>query len=281
MASPVDHPGLVKWYNVKAGCGFIQDLRTGKDVFCHASGLTRSLKDRPPREGDQALAGSDHRHLQELLPTILQHNGLPAIKAPLSALTTPNPSNRSRSRRDQPGTEAAPNQQAATAAEPEPTGDKPRNRKETQDDVPGEEDDDEEEDEEVDVLGSGSEGEGPSPQASKPNFPSDPQPPSGKQEEDDGWVTKTKRRRRPSPNTLSAAEGGRAGESAREAEEMGGQQGKERHLTSGTITRSSKAKYRSGRDIRTAGANIFTEHNGEYPGPSTPRWGVAGGGGAG
>ncbi|KAK8392078.1 hypothetical protein O3P69_017598 [Scylla paramamosain] len=42
---------------------------------------------------------------------------------------------------------------------------------------------------------------------------------------------------------------------------MGGQQGKERHLTSGTITRSTKAKYRSGRDIRTAGANIFTEHN--------------------
>nr|XP_045596976.1 tyrosine-protein kinase Abl-like isoform X4 [Procambarus clarkii] len=45
---------------------------------------------------------------------------------------------------------------------------------------------------------------------------------------------------------------------------MGGQQGKERHLGSGggTITRSSKAKYRSGREIRTTGANIFTEHNG-------------------
>ncbi|XP_069183323.1 uncharacterized protein [Procambarus clarkii] len=44
---------------------------------------------------------------------------------------------------------------------------------------------------------------------------------------------------------------------------MGGQQGKERHLGSGggTITRSSKAKYRSGREIRTTGANIFTEHN--------------------
>lgn len=54
---------------------------------------------------------------------------------------------------------------------------------------------------------------------------------------------------------------------------MGGQQGKERHLgsssagSSGTITRASKAKYRSGREIiRTAGANIFTEHNGEYAG---------------
>ncbi|XP_045111709.1 cold shock protein ScoF-like [Portunus trituberculatus] len=55
MASSADHPGLVKWYNVKAGYGFIQDLRTGKDVFCHASGLTRSLKDRPLREGDQVL----------------------------------------------------------------------------------------------------------------------------------------------------------------------------------------------------------------------------------
>ncbi|XP_069974822.1 tyrosine-protein kinase ABL1 isoform X5 [Penaeus vannamei] len=44
---------------------------------------------------------------------------------------------------------------------------------------------------------------------------------------------------------------------------MGGQQGKERHLGSGggTITRSGKAKYRSSREIRTAGANIFTEHN--------------------
>ncbi|XP_045126769.1 Y-box-binding protein 1-like [Portunus trituberculatus] len=190
MASPVDHPGLVKWYNVKAGCGFIQDLRTGKDVFCHASGLTRSLKDRPPREGDQVLAIREERKRT-------RGKGCGARR-----LTSLPRHEQSRSRRDQPGTEAAPNQQAATAAEPEPTGDKPRNRKETQDDVPGEEDDDEEEDEEVDVLGSGSEGEGPSPQASKPNFPSDPQPPSGKQEEDDGWVTKTKRRRRPSPNTL-------------------------------------------------------------------------------
>ncbi|KAK8721372.1 hypothetical protein OTU49_012789, partial [Cherax quadricarinatus] len=30
----------------------------------------------------------------------------------------------------------------------------------------------------------------------------------------------------------------------------------------GTITRATKVKYRSGREIRTAGANIFTEHNG-------------------
>ena len=48
---------------------------------------------------------------------------------------------------------------------------------------------------------------------------------------------------------------------------MGGQQGKERALGSGTgtITRSGKSKYRSGRELRAAaaGANVFTEHNGE------------------
>lgn len=47
---------------------------------------------------------------------------------------------------------------------------------------------------------------------------------------------------------------------------MGGQQGKERHVVGGngpggTITRSGRVKYRSGKDVR--GANIFTEHNGE------------------
>jgi len=46
---------------------------------------------------------------------------------------------------------------------------------------------------------------------------------------------------------------------------MGGQQGKERHVLSnngtGTITRSSRAKYRAEKEAR--GANIFTEHNGE------------------
>ncbi|MPC45436.1 hypothetical protein E2C01_039135 [Portunus trituberculatus] len=54
----------------------------------------------------------------------------------------------------------------------------------------------EEENEEVDVLGSGSEREAASPQPSTPIRPSAPQPPSGEQEEDDGWVTKVKRRRR-------------------------------------------------------------------------------------
>ena len=46
---------------------------------------------------------------------------------------------------------------------------------------------------------------------------------------------------------------------------MGGQQGKERHVLSnngggGTITRSSRAKYRAEKDLRSA--NVFTEHKG-------------------
>ncbi|XP_045110882.1 uncharacterized protein LOC123504435 [Portunus trituberculatus] len=56
MTSPAHHHGLVKWFNTKTGYRFIQDLHTGADVFCHASGLTRPLKDRPPREGDEVLA---------------------------------------------------------------------------------------------------------------------------------------------------------------------------------------------------------------------------------
>ncbi|MPC38832.1 hypothetical protein E2C01_032347 [Portunus trituberculatus] len=90
---------------------------------------------------------------------------------------------------------------------------KPRNKEEAHHDVAGEEEeddededegeneeedeDDEEEREELDVLGSGSEGEAPSPQPINPNRPSDPQPPSGKQEEEYGWVTKKKRLPRP------------------------------------------------------------------------------------
>ncbi|RXG58343.1 Tyrosine-protein kinase Abl [Armadillidium vulgare] len=46
---------------------------------------------------------------------------------------------------------------------------------------------------------------------------------------------------------------------------MGGQQGKERQQiigpNIGTITRSTRAKYRSGRDIRPIGSNVFTEHS--------------------
>lgn len=49
---------------------------------------------------------------------------------------------------------------------------------------------------------------------------------------------------------------------------MGGQQGKERQQiigpNIGTITRSTRAKYRSGRDIRPIGSNVFTEHSGKY-----------------
>ncbi|XP_066975213.1 tyrosine-protein kinase ABL1 isoform X7 [Macrobrachium rosenbergii] len=60
---------------------------------------------------------------------------------------------------------------------------------------------------------------------------------------------------------------------------MGGQQGKERHIIgsgSGTITRSTKARYRSGREIRTTGANIFTEHNGDGEVLAASDWGLRG-----
>ncbi|MPC93892.1 hypothetical protein E2C01_089037 [Portunus trituberculatus] len=162
------------------------------------------------------LAGKDHRRLQGLIPLLLQHNGLPAVHIPLRALTANTSANTRLSRRGHPGntgkteveTVAAPNHQQEEAA---PAGDEPKNREETetetQDDVAGgeeeeeetedeDDEDDDEEDEEVDVLGSGSEGEAPSAQPRKPNPPSDPQPPSGKQEDNDGWVTKNKRRRR-------------------------------------------------------------------------------------
>ncbi|MPC62022.1 hypothetical protein E2C01_056101 [Portunus trituberculatus] len=186
------------------------------------AGESASLSSMPPGEQEwYRLAGKrhrktgDHRRLQELIPLVLQYNGLPAVYIPESDLSANTRTNTRLSRRGHPGavgktedsTVAAPNhQQAATAAEAEPTGDKPGNRKGMHDDVLGEdededeededeedededeEEDDEEDNEEVDVLGSESEGEAPSPQPSKPNRPSDPQPPSGKQEEDDGWA---------------------------------------------------------------------------------------------
>ncbi|MPC36786.1 hypothetical protein E2C01_030255 [Portunus trituberculatus] len=154
--------------------------------------LTRPLKDRPPREGDQVvlavregakgaeawdvapvsvtsvplksrnrtprkqqgkedmqakiyacvftaktLAGRDHRQLQELIPLVLQHNGLPAVYIPRSALTANTRTNTRLSRRGHPG---------------------PMGKME------------------------------------------DATPPSGKQEEDDGWVIKKKLRRRPTGN---------------------------------------------------------------------------------
>ena len=50
---------------------------------------------------------------------------------------------------------------------------------------------------------------------------------------------------------------------------MGGQQGKERHIgvnNTGTITRSGRSKYRSGREIRSMASNpsnVFSEHSGK------------------
>ncbi|MPC38949.1 hypothetical protein E2C01_032467 [Portunus trituberculatus] len=176
MTSPAHHHGLVKWFNIKAGYGFIHDLHTGADVFCHASGLTRPLKDRSPREGDgvllavregikgqrrgtwrQSARRMDHRWLQGLIPLLLQHNGLPAVHIPLCALTANTSANTRLSRRGHPGntgktedeTVAAPNHQQEEAA---PAGDEPKNREETetQDNVAGgEEEEEEEEDEET------------------------------------------------------------------------------------------------------------------------------------
>ena len=44
--------GRVKWYNIKAGYGFIHNPSTGIDVFVHHEGLSKSLKKHPPEEGD-------------------------------------------------------------------------------------------------------------------------------------------------------------------------------------------------------------------------------------
>ncbi|MPC56772.1 Cold shock-like protein CspE [Portunus trituberculatus] len=55
MPIPDHHQGIVKWYNAKAGYGFITDQRTGRDVFVHATGLSRSLKETLPTEGDIVL----------------------------------------------------------------------------------------------------------------------------------------------------------------------------------------------------------------------------------
>ncbi|MPC11966.1 Y-box-binding protein 2-like [Portunus trituberculatus] len=272
--SLADHlPGRVKWYNIKAGYGFIENQQTREDVFIHVSGLTRSLKKDPPKESDEvvfniyygekgpearhvvkkntshtplhptarctrntaeapelleakilacvftakAIAGADHRHLQSLIPLLLKHNGLPAIHVPLLALAPPRRQTQTLQRRSHPeniGTSARVEEageveeekddgqsdnsttERGKHAETAPKEEKHRAKEEACVDVTDEDGDEEEddEDEEVDVLGSGSEETAPSPQATKQNRPSDPQPPSGKQ--DDGWVTKEKRRRR-------------------------------------------------------------------------------------
>ncbi|XP_045117640.1 uncharacterized protein LOC123508170 [Portunus trituberculatus] len=176
MARPDHQQGLVKWYNIKAGYGFITLQQSGKDVFVHATGLTRSLKENPPREGDRvllnlrqsdkgleasvvawskppsrlpmekppssrkageeedvpakicaciyaakAIAGSDLRRLPELIPILLQHNGLPVISIPLSVFSAPTRSKLRPTRRpvprDHPTNTPRP---AATMREDEP-----------------------------------------------------------------------------------------------------------------------------------------------------------------
>ncbi|XP_045122679.1 uncharacterized protein LOC123511122 [Portunus trituberculatus] len=157
MARPDHQHGLLKWYNIKAGYGFITLQQSGKDVFVHATGLTRSLKENPPREGDRvilnlrqsdkgldasdvawskpptrlpmekppssrkageeedvpakicaciyaakAIAGSNLRRLPELIPILLQHNGLPVISIPLSVFSAPTRSKMRPTRRPVP-----------------------------------------------------------------------------------------------------------------------------------------------------------------------------------
>ncbi|MPC92578.1 Cold shock protein ScoF [Portunus trituberculatus] len=59
----------VKWYNFKRGFGFIADNQTGKDVFAHISGLTRSLRRRLPREGKHSFSQSI-RKTRDLRPEL-------------------------------------------------------------------------------------------------------------------------------------------------------------------------------------------------------------------
>jgi CspA family cold shock protein len=48
--------GIVRWFNNKKGFGFIQDVATNKDVFCHYSAITmdgyKSLKESQKVEFD-------------------------------------------------------------------------------------------------------------------------------------------------------------------------------------------------------------------------------------
>ncbi|MPC17237.1 hypothetical protein E2C01_010086 [Portunus trituberculatus] len=132
----------------------------------------------------KAIAGTDLCRLQKIIPILLQHNGLPVISIPLTALSAPPRSKCRPSAKDHPRETTEPH-------------DNHEDEDEDDEEEDEEEEDDEEEDEKVDVLGSCSEKETPPPHPSKPKRPSVPQPPSGKQDEDDGWVTKQKRRRRP------------------------------------------------------------------------------------
>ncbi|MPC63191.1 Y-box factor [Portunus trituberculatus] len=233
MTSPAQHPGLVKWYNVKACYGFIQDLHMGADVFCHASDLNRPLRNNPPREGDQvllaiqegakgpeardvapvgstsdpsksshrtprkqqeeeedvqakiyaciytakAIAGTNYRRLQEMIPFILQYNGLPAVYIPRSALPPTNRDNTRLSRRDSPGADhetgntsvAAPNLHHIEHPTEKEAGTEQGRRDEAKDvddkQEEGKDDEDDEENEEVDVERNTSE-------ATKPANPS-------------------------------------------------------------------------------------------------------------
>ncbi|MPC39915.1 Cold shock-like protein CspB [Portunus trituberculatus] len=216
MASPAHH-GLVKWYNLKRGYAFICDLKTGTDVFLHATGINRAFKEHPPREGEKvllsiwegvkgpvakdvipfsassrhpvtnkraahtastklqeendvqakifacvctvkAIAGANHQHLRELIPLLLQHNGLPAVYVSYNAFAV-RPHTKTRiSCRTSPESEHC----LRTPAKEEATND---GDNESED----EEEDDDEEGKDVDVLANTSEDNTATPVPTQPS----------------------------------------------------------------------------------------------------------------
>ncbi|MPC54975.1 hypothetical protein E2C01_048906 [Portunus trituberculatus] len=71
----------------------------------------------------KAVAGADHRHLQSLIPLLLQHNGFPAIHVTLLALAPPRHQTQTPQRRTQPGRTHQPK---ASTTPVQPTTLKPR-----------------------------------------------------------------------------------------------------------------------------------------------------------
>ncbi|MPC95644.1 hypothetical protein E2C01_090863 [Portunus trituberculatus] len=130
----------------------------------------------------KALAGTNYHRLQELIPLILQHNGLPAVYIPLSALSASTRTNTRLSRRGHPGAEqqkentsvAAPNLHHTNAPTEKGAGAAQRKIDEGNDEdgeQKEEKDDVDEENEKVNVVHNSSEDD-TSPAATKPAKPS-------------------------------------------------------------------------------------------------------------
>ncbi|MPC42880.1 Major cold shock protein [Portunus trituberculatus] len=225
MASQ-QHHSQIKRYNFKRGYGFISDFNTKADVFVHFSGLKRSLQKRLPREGDKVnftiskgdkglkardvartgnntkacasspkpplrtgdmevkisacictakiLAGSNVRRLQVLIPLLLKHNGLPVEEVATVE-------EEEEAEEDEiVDVEDSDSDQPLPIVEPPPADEEglttPKKKKNSTSKKNPQL--------KLNRLPN---------QPIKPNRPSDPQPSSGKEEEDDGWVTKKKR----------------------------------------------------------------------------------------